>query len=159
MSVNLKKSDQTSQFSPIIDRMRQLQRFQFEPRTVEKIELIINSATRAQFESQGRRGGTPWRPLAGSTVRQRIRQGFGAGPILLRTGRLAAALSSGQAILSPSGSQIEMRYDQIQAEIGARHQRGTKRMPSRPVNVLTPSDQRAISDVVAEQILNTLLGK
>ena len=159
MPVNLKKTDQMSQFSPIIDRVRQLQRFQFEPRTVEKIEMIINLATRAQFESQGRRGGTPWRPLAGSTVRQRIRQGFGAGPILLRTGRLAAALSSGQAILSSSGSQIEMRYDQFQAEIGARHQRGTKQMPSRPVNVLTPSDQRAISDVVAEQILNTLLGK
>lgn len=159
MAVNLKKSDQMNQFSPIIDRVRQLQRFQFEPRTVEKIELIINSATRAQFESQGRRGGTPWRQLATSTLKQRIRQGFGPGPILLRTGRLAAALSSGQAILSSSGSQIEMRYDQTQAEIGARHQRGTKRMPARPVSVLASADQRVIGDAVAEQILNTLFGK
>ncbi len=41
---------------------------------------------RRNFEAEGRP--RKWQPLAPSTIQQRTRQGYGAGPILYRTGRL-----------------------------------------------------------------------
>lgn len=46
---------------------------------------MLRSISR-NFEAEGRPG--RWAPLRPATIRERIREGYGAGPILVRTGRL-----------------------------------------------------------------------
>lgn len=55
-----------------------------EPLTKSLNDVIIPSIE-ANFAAQGRPG---WQPLSPNTIRDRIRKGYGAGPILQRTGRL-----------------------------------------------------------------------
>jgi len=49
---------------------------------------VMISEFEQNFDSSGRRLGEPWKKLQASTIKERIRLGYGAGPILVRTGKL-----------------------------------------------------------------------
>lgn len=50
-------------------------------------DLVLESVNRT-FTSEGRELGQAWKRLSPNTIRARVRAGYGAGPILQRTGRL-----------------------------------------------------------------------
>jgi len=93
------------------------------------------------FVRQRAGDGSAWAPLAPATIRDRIRQGYGPGPKLFRTGRLLRSyveeFHSEHAqrfrILS-SGYQMEYGSDTYYARF---HESGTQSMPARPVTLLS----------------------
>jgi phage gpG-like protein len=56
--------------------------------TLNEIGDFIVSEFEANFPSEGRRLQEPWKKLKKETIKERIRLGFGASPILVRTGKL-----------------------------------------------------------------------
>jgi phage gpG-like protein len=83
-----------------------------------------------QFSSEGSAMGTPWEPLADSTLAQKAAGGY-PPDILIRTGALRASFKGGSDHVS------DIRRDG--GEWGTTdpkalfHQHGTSRMPARPV--------------------------
>ena len=57
-----------------------------------KIDKHVTLMFRRQFQTEGRFGGTPWKPLAPSTLRARAQAGRGRGGILRDTNQLWASL-------------------------------------------------------------------
>lgn len=49
---------------------------------------LLVSEFQQNFPAEGRRLNEPWKALQRATIRERIRLGYGAGPILVRTGKL-----------------------------------------------------------------------
>jgi len=97
-----------------------------------------------QFASEGRAEQTPWPPrkLAGGAARARSARPRPAdGPLLVRSGALRASL------IGPSAPEHLEEADQRTLTLGSRlpyamfHQTGTRRLPARPLLVL--SDERA----------------
>ena len=62
-----------------------------EPAMREIAGHLVDSVA-GSFESQSAPDGTAWEPLADSTIRERLRRGYGAGPILERSGDLASRI-------------------------------------------------------------------
>jgi len=93
-----------------------------------------------QFESLGARGGQRWQPLSERYAKWKEKK-YPGKPILVRTERLKRSLSLG-------GSEPDQVKDfqPLSATFGTRvpyaryHQRGTKRMPARPVLQPTQRD-------------------
>jgi hypothetical protein len=79
----------------IVRRVGTVSGTSFPKTVIRRIERVINQEgwgefiirTRFTKESQHAEG-PRWRPLAASTIKQRLRKGYGAGPILVNTGRL-----------------------------------------------------------------------
>jgi phage gpG-like protein len=102
----------------------------------ESARIVQDDAQRA-FDTEGRFYGKGWKALKPSTVRERIRKGYGAGPILNRTGRLR-----GNALVRRTGrSSVEIWNIDSNAKY---HQFGTKNMPERTVLTTTSETQEAI---------------
>lgn len=76
-----------------------------------------------QFASEGGWGGSPWAPLAESTLAQK--QG---ASILIDTGAMRGAVSRPQRTATPSSLTLTIVDEKIEY-----HQEGTSRMPARPV--------------------------
>ena len=104
--------------------------------------LPVANAIRTQyqrsFDGEGSIGGARWFPLAPSTVRQRIRLGFGGtNPILVRTGGYR------NSWIDPNNpNHVEELYvgdNGWQLLVGSKdyrtawHEHGTPHMPARPV--------------------------
>ncbi len=87
-----------------------------------------------QFATEGAAGGTPWAPLATSTLRKSRRTRSG---ILNLTGALLGSLTD------PGAPGHVEQIDSAQLLFGSGlpyagfHQTGTRRMPARPIVVLT----------------------
>lgn len=64
---------------------------------------------RARFITGGLSMGFPWLPLRGSTMLQRIRQGFPPVPPLTRSGALREAMASGRMNATSDSITVEMR--------------------------------------------------
>lgn len=79
-----------------------------------------------QFGSEGMYMGRPWKPLSSSTIQNRLALGFGAGPILQRTGKLKSSIKM------VFKSQHEARWKGT-ADYYQYHQLGTSKMPARPM--------------------------
>ncbi len=85
-----------------------------------------------QFASEGAAGGTPWAPLATSTLGKRRR-----GGILVATGALRGSLVEEGApdhVEKSDGLQLLFGTDLPYAGF---HQTGTRRMPARPILAIT----------------------
>jgi phage gpG-like protein len=101
-----------------------------------------------QFASQGGAEGTPWAPLAPSTLRRRR-----ASPsILYATGALRRSLTEPGA-----AGHIEELEDQS-LTLGTRlpyalyHQTGTRRLPARPIIVLSEVRAQRWTEIVRREI-------
>lgn len=66
-------------------------------------ERLLPDVVEKRFENEG----PDWKPLTDGTVRQRIRQGFGFGPILQRTRQLRDHAVGGTQIVSESGIELQ----------------------------------------------------
>jgi phage gpG-like protein len=101
-----------------------------------------------QFASEGRAGGTPWPPLAAATLR---RKRAGAA-ILFRTGALLESLRG------PSGANHVEEIGPDTLTLGSRlpyaifHQLGTRRMPARPIIVLSDARTERWVEIVRGRI-------
>ena len=114
-----------------------------------------------QFASEGRAGGTPWPARVGAVPEPPSRRmAMQASPLLVRTGALRDSLTT------PGAAGRVEELDGGALTLGTRlpyamfHQLGTRRMPARPLIVL--SDERASkwTEIVrnAIQDRSTLLG-
>ena len=96
------------------------------------------------FASQAAPDGTAWQPLAESTIAQRLRTGYRAGPILERSGDLAARIladwDSDSAVV---GSNQTFGGDVLAAAV---HHFGTRdgRIPARPFFAVSDETRLAI---------------
>jgi phage gpG-like protein len=94
-----------------------------------------------QFASEGRAEGTPWAARGGAGLAPPSRRAMQASPLLVHTGALRDSLTTPGA----AGSVEEL--DAGSLTLGTRlpyamfHQLGTRRMPARPLIVL--SDERS----------------
>lgn len=95
-----------------------------------------------------------WAPLAASTIEDRLRKGYGAGPILVRTMRLANSLAgqSADSIFAVTPTTLRVGTNDPKAPY---HQRGTRKMPKRQIVGVTWFRRqmivRRIGDWVREQ--------
>ena len=102
-----------------------------------------------QFATEGAAGGTPWAPLAPSTLRKSRRTRSG---ILNLTGALLGSLTD------PGAPGHVEQIDSGQLLFGSGlpyagfHQTGTRRMPARPIVVLSGDATARWLEIVAGQI-------
>ena len=105
-----------------------------------EIHMYFLRGASEQFESLGARGGQRWAPLSEKYAKWKAKK-YPGKPILVRTERLKRSLSLG-------GSEPDQvkEFQPLSATFGTRvpyaryHQRGTKRMPARPVLQPTQRD-------------------
>jgi phage gpG-like protein len=105
-----------------------------------EIHMYFLRSMTEQFESLGSRGGQRWQPLNEKYAKWKA-QRFPGKPILVRTERLKRSLSLG-------GSEPDQvkEFAPMYAVFGTRvpyaryHQRGTRRMPARPILQPTQRD-------------------
>lgn len=101
-----------------------------------------------QFATEGRAGRTPWAPIAPSTARRRGR----ASPVLYSSGALFASLRD------PGAPGHVEEADTRSLTLGSRlsyalyHQTGTRRMPARPIIVLSGGRVERWVEIVRQQI-------
>lgn len=110
------------------------------------VAVLMKQAIWKNFEAEGRdeKGNTrTWQPLAPSTVKQREKykgKGYGAHPILERTGHLKKSFST----------EYSYSYAKVGTGVkyGIYHQTGTRKMPARPMLVLPKEDLENIKKVI-----------
>lgn len=107
---------------------------------------------REHWRGRGARWGTPWKPLAASTLAEKARLGYPLAP-LVRTGALRRDLS-----MRPLGIES---YSQQSMAAGTRihyahwHQEGTRKMPARKiVNAPQVDAENAAGSVVRNWIVD-----
>lgn len=103
-----------------------------------------------QFTTQGSNITSAWKPLKASTVSQRIRSGFGAGPILRRTGKLKASFK--QKKLTKNALQIgsDSKYYEY-------HQIGGSKIPQRQIVGHSATMVKRVVDIVSNYINRLIL--
>jgi phage gpG-like protein len=89
-------------------------------------DFTLNMAT------EGALFGGGWAPLAPSTIADRVRKGYGAGPILYRTGALANSLSGDNSGAIKEVTPASVTVGTAVPYAGY-HQTGTKKMPMRRI--------------------------
>jgi len=98
-----------------------------------EIEQIFYRIELEQFDSEGARGGGKWQALS-PAYRKWKQVHYPGRPILVRTGRLKRSLS----VIGAGGGDSIRDFRPLELTLGSRvpygiyHQRGTRKMPSRP---------------------------
>lgn len=114
----------------------------------------IRDAFGDNFARQGERA--PWAALAPSTIAQRIRLGYGRGPILQRTGALKRHVTTAPAQVTRTGSGIELRIKPGNVVAGRPKYvplaMGTSRMPARPMVVLPPAAVAKVTGIISRAL-------
>lgn len=120
-----------------------------------KVGAYLSRQVRRQFSTRGKHFGTPWKPLAASTMKQKRRLGFARIP-LVRTGDLRASF-----IGRPMNVEI---YRAQSATFGSAldkavwQQRGTRRhgrrhIPPRVILKITPEISADVRDILRKHII------
>jgi phage gpG-like protein len=105
-----------------------------------------------QFASEGRAEGTPWPARVGAGLAPPSRRTMRASPLLVRTGALRDSLTTPGA----AGSVEEL--DGGSLTLGTRlpyamfHQLGTRRMPARPLIVLSDERSQRWTEIISGAI-------
>lgn len=108
------------------------------------VARILARAAQEQVDSQGQRGGTPYRPLSRSYAIYK-QQVVGNKPILVFSGRLRAALQKLPRVQITNRRRVSFEFHQLPPYAG-KHQTGQGRLPARPIVSLTEADRRKIVD-------------
>ncbi len=122
----------------------------------EHLEAVIRATFGENFSRQASGDGA-WPPLAPSTVADRLRRGFGPGPMLVRSGRYRRSWLGGPA----STSTYAQRGDGFRLLVGSAselapwHELGTERMPARTVATFDDRQLNSLAMTV-EQMLTRL---
>lgn len=98
------------------------------------------------FPAEGKRLNEPWKALAESTIRQRARLGYGAHPILVRTGKLMKGFRKDvQKFMVRVYNPVEyFKY----------HQAGGGHLPQRRMIIATEKIKQEIVSIFAEFLRN-----
>jgi hypothetical protein len=117
----------------------------------------IFSIRRAQFNTAGKRGGTPWAPLKVSTVSAIRRANLGGVRHVGLPGRASDRMFLALTTRGAPGGVYEERNDELVMGVDVRSARGfpypvaftkgTKFQPPRPVDVFTPGDQKRLASL------------
>lgn len=103
-----------------------------------KSSQLILKDVETQFMTEGGLSGG-WKPLAANTIAGRIREGFGAGPILQRTGTLRrsfkAELDKKKAVITSYGVDYYKYHQSREART---------KLPRRPMLLLTETTRQNI---------------
>lgn len=119
----------------------------------------IRKAFEQNFDREG--GRTSWPALASSTIVERRRKGYGAGPILQRTGALKRHVLTTPAVTSTTGRGAQLRISPSPSVNGVRKYRilalGGRtptggRIPSRPMVVLTPQGSVKVTSAISRAL-------
>lgn len=114
-------------------------------RPLKDIAQMVREEQRANFAEQGRLYGG-WAPLAESTKRDRVFNGYPASrPILVRTGKL----KDGFKVKKVTSKEAVIAND---VEYAHYHQDGTTKMPQRKIVDVTSNMKGAISRRIAKHI-------
>jgi hypothetical protein len=127
------------------------------PEAWEEVGTYLSGIEAEQFATEGARLGTPWQPLAPSTIRDRLKHGFMPGPILIRTGDLAE-----QFIDRPMALE---RYYKHSAYFGSKIKKsiwqhkgtfykGKRHIPPRPIMVVTEETASHVAHILGEYIVH-----
>lgn len=137
-------------------RLRGIERrIQNPERAWKSVGAYVSKSVRQQWTTRGGRMGTPWAPLAPSTVADKKRNGWPRTP-LVRTGDMRRGFTgrpmdieriTGQTAVFGSSSKVA----------GWQH-RGTTRhgrphIPARPILKLTPDMRKDIADIMKKHIV------
>lgn len=133
-----------------------------QPDLVEQVQGAILLEFAQNFETESA-AGFRWAKLAERTILDRLRQGYGAGPILNRSGDYEASWTDADA--ADHISELEQRVGGWSLAEGSSHrltifhQQGTRRMPARPVNEVGASGQEKLRRVVDLWLIRLLVGR
>ena len=119
-----------------------------------RLAATLADSVEESFKRQASPNGA-WAPLAPSTVRDRLRKGYRAGPILQRSGQLVGSV---QADHDRSSATASVRKSAKGANIALFLHEGTSRMPARPYLALWPEHERQIADDVRAFVLDAWRG-
>lgn len=107
-----------------------------------------------QFNTEGGYGSGGWKPLAPSTVEHKEREGFSA-KILVRTGLLMESLTGESPWTIAEVRPLELRLG-TKLEYALLHQKGTSRMPARPVIDLTEKDKMDFMKTIQRYLVKNM---
>ena len=119
----------------------------------EHLELVIRQAFDENFAREASGDGI-WPPLQPATIADRLRRGFGPGPILVRSGRLRRSWLGGPG----SMMTYVQRADGFRllvgsgSEIAPWHEFGTHTIPARTVATLDDAQLDAVARRVEQMI-------
>jgi hypothetical protein len=117
---------------------------------LQESAVVIQGGIDASFASEG----PGWAPLAAATVEDRVRRGFGPGPILDRTGALRRGYQGADAVQADAD---ELRIENA-VEYARFHQTGTGNMPARRVR-LDELTKRAAVRVLQRRLVEAGYGR
>jgi hypothetical protein len=147
-----------SDFQGRIESIRKLARPQ--PDLVQEVQRAILQGYENNFDSESA-GGSKWAALAASTILDRLSQGYGAGPILVREGDYRSSwINEGDANHVHEVEQLAggWRLSEGSAhDLVPFHEEGTRNMPARSVFELDVGDENRIRQIVDNYILRTLM--
>jgi len=127
----------------------------------EDLARVCEQSAVENLDSQGTRGGKRWDPLKESTVKQRVRLGYGKTPIGIRTGKLRAFLSkAAEPSISNDGKRILITFsngDSKLAKIGAVFSYGKKDQTPRQILKLNGQDKAIIKRLAIKAAKNAVL--
>lgn len=139
LSADKSQADYVKDLNGIIERSRNMQ-----PAMLAIGQYLMGSTLR-NFRAQGR---PRWQPLTAATIADRIRQGFGPGPILQRRGTLMKSLTQPGArgsVLRAGPRSLKYGSNLFYFEF---HQKGTGKIPKREMVVLQRQDKSQISRII-----------
>lgn len=109
-----------------------------------RMETYLLTSIGRNFASEGRPN--KWKALQPATIKERIRRGYGSGPILLRSGKLKRGfkVSYGTKVLSISNKVVYFMA----------HQYGVPQnnLPARVMVVLLAQDKAQVTRIVREHL-------
>ena len=117
----------------------------------EAIARYLQGVVMRNFKAEGRP--VKWAPLAPSTIADRMRKGYGSGPILQRSGGLMKSLTT------PGAPGFSLRVGPRSVAYTSNifyfrfHQVGTSKMPARPMLVFQKQDHTQVSRILNTYIL------
>lgn len=120
-----------------------------------KVGAVVARHIRRQFTTKGAHFGTPWKPLAKSTLKEKARKGFPKSP-LVRTGQMKAGVTKQPLDIEWfTNSSAHLGTDRKKAvwQHYGTHRNGRRHIPPRPILKLTPDLKQDIVDVLRRQAL------
>lgn len=129
-------------------------RTQVPDRAWKKVGIYMSREMHKQFSTRGANFGTPWRPLAESTLREKRRLGFTPAP-LVRTGRLKRGFTQRPMDIFETRGKIAKFGSSY--PIAAYQHFGTRRfgrqhIPARPILKVTFKMRKDVRDIIARFI-------
>lgn len=129
-------------------------RAEFPDRAWQAVGRYLAREVDKQFLTRGGNFGTPWKPLATSTIIQKRRLGYTPQP-LVRTGQMKRGFLYPAVVKDARGSTASFGSD---SDIASYQHHGTKRggrqhIPPRKILQVTPKMRKDVRDILANYIV------